>query len=63
MLCIALPGILRDKTMDDKFMYTPLKTYPSVFVEKFGHCKFEPTNQNSTKVSKVLKSKNERRFL
>ena len=48
--------IVRDKTIDNELMYIPndnKQDYHYIItelVEKFGQCKFKPTNQNLIKV-------------
>ena len=41
------PGILRDKTMQDKLIYIPNdnKQNGPTLVEKFAHTSFQPTNK------------------
>ena len=58
-----------DTTMEDKLMHvqnddkqnTPFCRV-KVLIEKFKHCKFEPTNQNLIKVNKVFKPTNKKNF-
>ena len=59
-----------DKTMGDKLVYIPSYNKQNYIlcrlkslVEKFGHCKFQPTNQYLIKVPKVDKLRNKRAYL
>ena len=55
----ALAGIVRDQTIDDKFMYLPKYYFYNrlrLLIEKFGYFKIEPTNPDLLKVPKVFKA-------